>query len=75
MYGRVCKVTEAIRRRLRFAGDCYIHKDEMASRTIVWQPAHGTAKRGRSAATYLDCLKKDADLEPEYLKSIGKDRP
>jgi len=33
----LCKVTEKIRRgRLRFAGHCYRHKDEMASKTILW---------------------------------------
>ena len=50
LYSRTCKVTEKIKRRLRFAGHCYRYKDEVASRTILWQPAHGLAKTARQAA-------------------------
>ena len=53
LYGSMCNVTEKVRRRRqRFARHCYKHQDEIASRTTLLQPAHGKAKRGRTAATY-----------------------
>ena len=64
-----CVVTDNIKRRkLRFARHCYRYKDEVASITILWQPAHGMAKRGRPAATCRDSLKDDVGLQVEDIK-------
>ena len=38
-------------------------------RTMLWQLAHGMAKRGSPAATYIDSLKEDVGQEVGDLKS------
>ena len=35
----------------------------MTYRTILRHLTHGTAKRGRTAATHLECLKEDVGLD------------
>ena len=65
---------EAGLRRLRFVRHSYIHKDEMVSKTILWQPAIETAKRRRSAITDTYCMKENIPLKKEYEKMAMVDR-
>ena len=42
------KVVDGMReRRQTFAGQCYRRDDEITSRTIPWQPAHGRTSQDR----------------------------
>ena len=36
------------------------HKEEMASKLVLWQPQHGQTKRGRIKTTYIHTLLEDA---------------
>ena len=50
-------------RRMRLAGHCIRHIEEEASKLVLWQPRHGTTKRGRKKTTYVDTLLNDTGLE------------
>ena len=48
LYGSLPKVTSKIKeRRMRLAGHCHRHDDEIASMLVLWQPDRGQANRGR----------------------------
>ena len=48
LYGSLPKVTSKIKvRRMRLAGHCHRHDDEIASMLVLWQPDSGQANRGR----------------------------
>ena len=55
-----CKIRE---RRLRLAGHCIRHREEIASKLVLWQPLARNPKRGRKTINYVDTLAKDTDLE------------
>ena len=64
LYGSLPKISDKIcERRLRIAGHCVRHPEEIASKLVLWQPRHGTTRRGRKTTTYLNVLKKDTGLE------------
>ena len=46
---------------------CYTRNADMASRTIIWQPAHGRASQGRPAFTFIDSLNEDVGLASEVM--------
>ena len=47
LYGKLPKVSTKIReRRMRVAGHCVRHKEEEASKFVLWQPQHGQTERG-----------------------------
>ena len=52
-------------RRLRPAGHCLRHPEEIASHLVLWQPTIGSTSRGRKATTFVNTLKRNA-----YLDSI-----
>ena len=57
LYGHLPKVSSKIREgRIRVAGDCVRHKEEEASKLVLWQPQHGQTKRGRPKTTYMHTL-------------------
>ena len=63
-YGELPKLSERIgEARLRIAGHCVRHPEEEASRVVFWQPARGTANRGRRHLAFIYNLKKDTGLE------------
>ena len=46
LYGHLLKVSSKIRkRRMRVAGHCVRHKDEEASKLVLWQPQHRQTER------------------------------
>ena len=75
LYGHLPNVITTIReRRMRFAGHCWRHKEELAADTMLWQPRHGTTSIGRPAKTYVDQLREDTGLEAEDLSTAMMDR-
>ena len=60
LYGSLPKVTSKIKvRRMRLAGHCHRHDDEIASMLVLWQPDSGQANRGRRRTTLVDTLLDD----------------
>ena len=76
LYGNLPKVTDKIReRRLKLAGHCVRHSEEVASNLVLWQPSQGKPNRGRKRKTYLDNLMSDTNMESvDDLQSLMKDR-
>ena len=53
LYGHLPPITKTIQiRRTRHAGHCWRSKDELISDVLLWAPAYGQAKAGRTARTY-----------------------
>ena len=64
LYGSLSKITTVIReRRLRIAGHCVRHKEEMANRLVLWQPTTGQRRRGRQSVSFVDCLLEDTGAD------------
>ena len=64
LYGSLPKLSTRIKeRRMRLAGHCYRHKEEEASKLVLWQPKHGKTKRGKRKTTYINTLLEDTGLE------------
>ena len=73
LYGNIPKILVAIReQRLRFAGDGWRSKGELASDLLLWQPSHGKLFRGRPRLTYIDQLVKDTGCRTEELQAAMK---
>ena len=45
-------------------------KDEVISELLLWEPKHGTRKRGKPATTYVYQLRNDTGLSIAELKSV-----
>ena len=53
LYGHLTPIAKTIQvRRTRHAGHCWRSRDEFISDVLLWTPAYGRAKAGRSARTY-----------------------
>ena len=64
LYQELPKITDVIaERRLRLAGHCIRHSEEIANILVLWEPTKGNRSRGRQAVNYIDVLKKDTQLE------------
>ena len=64
LYGSLSKITSVIReRRLRIAGHCVRHKEEIANQLVLWQPTTGQRSRGRQSVSYVDCLLEDTGAD------------
>ena len=75
LYGHLPPVTKTIQvRRTRHAGHCWRSKDELISDVLLWTPAYGQAKTGRSARTYIQQLCEDTVCRPEDLPEAMNDR-
>ncbi len=62
-------------RRLRLAGHCARHQEEVASDLVLWQPLEGRTNRGRKRTTYIDTLLQDTGLaNVAELKTCIMDR-
>ena len=63
LYGELPPVsTKVQQRRIRLAGHCVKHEDEVANKLVLWQPTDGHANRGRQKMTYVDNLLQDTGL-------------
>ncbi len=76
LYGDLPPVTLKIRqRKLRLAGHCWRHKEEIASDLVLWEPLDGKRKRGRQRTTYVDNLLDDTGLDnTKELSALIQDR-
>ena len=76
LYGNLPKLTQKIsERRLRLAGHCVRHANEVASDIVLWQPTHGRTCVGRPAVTYTDMLQNDTGLKSiSEIRSAMMDR-
>ena len=64
LYGNLPKVTSKIAmRRLRLAGHCVRHPEEIASQLVLWEPSEGRTNRGRKPVDYIDLIKRDTGLD------------
>ena len=60
LYGHQPLITKTIKiRRTRHAGHSWRSRDELISDVLQWTPAHGRAKAGRPARTYIQQLCED----------------
>ena len=63
LYLELPKLSKKIQsRRLGLAGHCHRHKELAVQRLVLWEPTHGTRRRGRQQLTYVDNLKRDTGL-------------
>ena len=61
--------------RLRLAGHCVRHSEEMASQLVLWDPSHGRPSRGRKQLTFIDYLKSDTGLTDVHgIRNVTMDR-
>ena len=64
LYGSLPRITDKIAmQRLRLAGHCIRHPEEIASKLVLWQPTEGRVKRGRKPVDYIDNIKRDTGLD------------
>ena len=61
-------------RRTRYAGHCWISRDELVSDILQWTPSHGQAKSGRPARTYIQQFCADTGYNLEDLPGAMDDR-
>ena len=76
LYGSLPKVSQKIaQRRLRLAGHCIRHPEEIASQLVLWQPSQGEVNRGRKPTDYIDLIKRDTGLENiNEIRNVMVDR-
>ena len=76
LYGGLPKVSIKVRkRRMKIAGHCVRHPELSANPLTLWEPKQGTARRGRSRATYISVLKNDTGLDSvSELRTAMMDR-
>ena len=75
LYGHLPPITKTIQvRRTRHAGHCWRSKYELISDVLLWTPAHGCARVGRPARTYIQQLCEDTGCNPEDLPEAMNDR-
>ena len=76
LYGNLPPITSKIKqRRLRLAGHCVRHKEEVASELILWETKSSKASRGRRRHTVIDSLITDTGLRSSNeIKTLMKDR-
>ena len=74
LYGHLPPITKTIQiRRTRHAGHCWRSSDELISDVLLWTLAHGRAKAGRPAWTYIQQLCVDTGCSPEDLPNAIND--
>ena len=76
LYGSLPPVSSKVAsRRLKLAGHCARHPEEVASKLVLWEPLQGKMNVGRRAVTYVDVLKEDTGLETtKELKTAMMER-
>ena len=53
LYGKLPRVTAKIaKRRFQLAGHCLRHRDDLASKLLLWEPMHGYVNRRRKLGSY-----------------------
>ena len=75
LYGEIPKVSRKVQqRRMRIAGHCMCHSEEMASKLVLWEPTEGRTRRCRRF-TSIDALLEDTGMvNVQELRTIMQDR-
>ena len=60
-------------RRTRHAGHSWRSREELITDVVLWTPAHGRAKAGRPARTYIQQLCEDTGCSPGDLPEVMND--
>ena len=76
LYKDLPKVSMKIRkRRMRLAGHCMRHEEEIASKLVLWEPKRGKRSRGRRVHNYIDLLMRDTTFDnAEEIRTAALDR-
>ena len=76
LYKDLPKLTDKIRnRRMRLAGHCVRHEEEIASKLVLWEPTRGRRSRGRRVQNYVDLLMRDTTFDnAEEVRTAMMDR-
>ena len=76
LYGELPPVSSKVAHwRMLLAGHCARHKEEEASKLVLWQTSQGRRSRGRKAVSYIDNLMKDTGLgNINELRTAMQDR-
>ena len=76
LYGKIKPICWTIKeRRLRLAGHIQRDKSSPAHKTVLWQPKHGSASRGRPTTTLVDTLLRDTgQMSTAELNAMMMDR-
>ena len=75
LYGHQPPITKTIKvRRTRHAGHCWRSRDKLISDVLQWTAAHGRAKAGQPARTYIQQLCEDTGYSFEDLPEAMNDR-
>ena len=76
LYENLRHVASKIRlRRMRVAGHCWRHKEEIVGKLVLSEPLDGTRSGGKQKTNFIDILLKDSGLEnTKELGTIIEDR-
>ena len=67
--------TKVACRRMKLAGHCIRHPEEISSQLVLWQPAAGQRSVGRQAVSFIDTLLRDANIDNiDELRTVMLDR-
>ena len=74
--GTLPPVSNIIRqRRLKFAGHSVREEDQSVSELVLWEPTHGTKKKGGQPKTFVDVLREYTGCKnTEEIRRYMKDR-
>ena len=60
--------------RMRLAGHCVSHREEILNKLVLWEPTYGIADIGRRHISYIDNLMNDTGVDNiKELKTIRDD--
>ena len=69
LYGTIEKIsTKIICRFLKFAGHCLRRDDEVVSDLVLWEPTHGTRRRGRPPESYIRNLEHETGIPASDIR-------
>lgn len=76
LYGKLPSIDAKIaERRLRLAGHCHRHPELSTQKLLLWEPTHGTRRRGRPRTTYINTLLRDTGVTSTHdITSLMEDR-
>ena len=76
LYQELPPISSKVRsKRMKLAGHCHRHKEEIAHHLVFWEPKKGRPGRGRPTVNFIDNLKADTGLtEIAEIKSLMEDQ-
>ena len=68
IHGALARLSNNIRRRrLKFSGHCLRREDDVVLDLVLWQPTHGTIRRGGPPDSYIKTLERNTGLRENDL--------